>query len=100
MPSIDAGGIRFCFFLPDEQVALGQSVPVATIGVRITSRIAGRHPVHLHGSAAEVVVALSETAPAWPASVAHPHSVLLAIRAPSRSASNFAQITVGCTSGR
>lgn len=28
------------------------------------------------------------------------HSDLVAMRAPSRNAANFAQITVGCTSGR
>ena len=61
--------------------------------------------VHLHGSAAEVIVALSETVPARPlggrrGQAAQPHSSVVAIRAPSRNASNFAQITVGWTSGR
>ena len=46
--SIDTGGTRFGFFLPDVQVARGQSVPVTTIGaietfaVRTASRIARR----------------------------------------------------------
>lgn len=70
--SIDAGGTRFGFFLPEVQVALGQQVPVATIGVfemfsgpdSIPHRLTTWQCVHLHGTAEEVVVPLVEKAPA------------------------------------
>lgn len=68
--TIDTGGKRFGFFLPDVQVTLGQSVPVTTIGV--TETFSGpdsfpRRPttwqcVHLHGNAEEVIVPLAEKA--------------------------------------
>ena len=69
---IDTGGTRFGFFLPDVQVARGQSVPVTTIGAIETFAGPNSVPhrpttwqcVHLRGSAEEVIVALSETAPA------------------------------------
>ena len=68
--SIDTGGTRFGFFLPEVQVALGQSVSVTTIGVTETfsgpdsfpHRPTTWHCVHLHGKAEEVIVALAEKA--------------------------------------
>ena len=70
--SIDTGGTRFGFFLPDVQVARGQSVPVTTIGAIETFAGPNSVPhrpttwqcVHLHGTAEEVIVALAETASA------------------------------------
>ena len=64
--SIDTGGTRFGFFLPEVQVALGQEVSVATVGVfemfsgpdSIPRRPATWQCVHLHGIAQEVEVAL------------------------------------------
>jgi hypothetical protein len=64
--SIDTGGSRFGFFLPQVQVTLGQSVSVTTIGVietfsgpdSIPHRPTTWHPVHLHGLAEEVIVPL------------------------------------------
>jgi hypothetical protein len=70
--SIDTGGSRFGFFLPQVQVALGHKVPVTTIGAietfsgpdSIPHRPTTWQCVHLHGMAEEVIVALAETAPA------------------------------------
>jgi hypothetical protein len=70
--TIDAGGTRFGFFLPDVQVTLGHSVPVTTIGVietfggpdSIPRRPTTWQCVHLHGMAEEVLVPLVEKAPA------------------------------------
>jgi hypothetical protein len=70
--SIDTGGTRFGFFLPDVQVALGQTASVTTIGVIETFSGPDSFPhrpttwqcVHLHGSAEEVAVALLAAAPA------------------------------------
>ena len=64
--SVDNGGTRFGFFLPEVQVALGQQVPVATIGMfemfsgpnSIPHRPATWQCAHLHGTAQEVEVAL------------------------------------------
>lgn len=64
--SIDTGGTRFGFFLPEVQVTLGQEVSVATVGVfemfsgpdSIPRRPATWQCVHLHGIAQEVEVAL------------------------------------------
>jgi hypothetical protein len=64
--SIDAGGTRFGFFLPQVQETLGQTVSVTTIGVietfggpdSIPHRPPTWHSVHLHGSAEEVIVPL------------------------------------------
>ncbi len=64
--SIDTGGSRFGFFLPPAQLALGQSVPVTTIGVIETFSGPDSFPhrpttwqcVHLHGLAEEVEVPL------------------------------------------
>ena len=68
--SIDTGGTRFGFFLPEVQVALGQSISVTTVGVTETfsgpdsfpHRATTWHCVHLHGKAEEVIVALAEKA--------------------------------------
>jgi hypothetical protein len=68
--TIDAGGTRFGFFLPQVQVALGQSVPVTTIGVTETfsgpdsfpHRPTTWHCIHLHGKAEEVIVPLDAKA--------------------------------------
>jgi hypothetical protein len=68
--TIDTGGTRFGFFLPEVQVALGQSVPVTTVGVTETfsgpdsfpHRPTTWHCVHLQGRAEEVIVPLAETA--------------------------------------
>jgi hypothetical protein len=68
--SIDTGGTLFGFFLPEVQVALGQSVAVTTIGVTETfsgpdsfpHRPTTWHCVHLYGKAEEVIVALAEKA--------------------------------------
>lgn len=70
--TIDAGGTRFGFFLPEVQVALGHTVPVTTIGVlemfsgpdSIPHRPTTWQCVHLHGTAEEVIVPLVEKAPA------------------------------------
>ena len=64
--SVDTGGTRFGFFLPEVQVVLGQEVSVATVGVfemfsgpdSIPRRPATWQCVHLHGIAQEVEVAL------------------------------------------
>lgn len=64
--SVDTGGTRFGFFLPEVQVTLGQQVSVATIGMfemfsgpnSIPRRPATWQCVHLHGTAQEVEVAL------------------------------------------
>ena len=66
--SIDTGGSRFGFFLPELELALGQKAPVSTTG--ITETFSGpdsfpRRPttwrcVHLHGTAEEVVVPLDQ----------------------------------------
>jgi hypothetical protein len=68
--TIDTGGSRFGFFLPMVQVALGQSVPVTTIGVTETFSGPDSLPhrpttwqcVHLKGKAEEVLVPLVEKA--------------------------------------
>jgi hypothetical protein len=68
--TIDTGGTRFGFFLPQVQVALGQSVPVTTVGVTemfsgpdsFPHRPTAWHCVHLHGKAEEVIVPLAEQA--------------------------------------
>lgn len=70
--TVDAGGTRFGFFLPDVQLSLGQSATVTTIGVfetfsgpdTIPHRPTTWQCVHLHGTASEVVVPLVATAPA------------------------------------
>lgn len=70
--SVDTGGTRFGFFLPEVEVALGQMVPVATIGIfemfsgpdSVPRRPATWQCVHLHGTAQEVEVALLAKAPA------------------------------------
>jgi hypothetical protein len=70
--TVDTGGTRFGFFLPDVQATLGQKVPVTTIGVietfggpnSVPHRPTHWQCVHLHGTAEEVIVALSEAAPA------------------------------------
>ncbi len=67
--SIDTGGTRFGFFLPDVQVARGQTAPVTTIGAietfsgpdSVPHRPTTWQCVHLHGTAQEVIVALSQT---------------------------------------
>ncbi|HTI83089.1 MAG TPA: hypothetical protein VL614_21770 [Acetobacteraceae bacterium] len=64
--SVDTGGTRFGFFLPDVQVTLGQQVSVATIGMfemfggpnSVPRRPATWQCVHLRGTAQEVEVAL------------------------------------------
>ncbi len=64
--SIDTGGTRFGFFLPQVQLALGQTAPVTTIGVfetfsgpdSIPHRPTTWQCVHLHGTAEEVIVPL------------------------------------------
>jgi hypothetical protein len=70
--TIDTGGSRFGFFLPEVQVTLGHSVPVTTIGAietfggpnSIPHRPPTWHCVHLHGMVEEVLVPLVEKAPA------------------------------------
>jgi hypothetical protein len=70
--TIDTGGTRFGFFLPTLDLKLGQSAPVATIGVfetfsgpdSVPHRPTTWQCVHLHGTAEEVVVPLVEQAPA------------------------------------
>jgi hypothetical protein len=64
--SVDTGGTRFGFFLPEVQVVLGQQAPVATIGIfemfsgpdSVPHRLTTWQCVHLHGMAEEVEVAL------------------------------------------
>lgn len=68
VPSVDTGGTRFGFFLPDVQVALNHKVPVTTIGVfetfsgpdSVPHRPTTWQCVHLHGMAEEVIVPLAE----------------------------------------
>jgi len=70
--SIDTGGTRFGFFLPEVQTNMGQQVPVTTIGAfetfggpdSIPRRPTTWQCVHLHGVAEEVFVALDASAPA------------------------------------
>jgi hypothetical protein len=70
--TVDTGGTRFGFFLPEVQLTLGQSAPVTTIGVfekftgpdSVPHRPATWRCVCLEGTAAEVIVPLVETAPA------------------------------------
>jgi hypothetical protein len=70
--TIDAGGTRFGFFLPEVQTTLGQKVTVSTIGMfemfsgpdSIPHRPTTWQCVHLHGMAEEVEVALLAAAPA------------------------------------
>jgi hypothetical protein len=62
--TVDAGGSRFGFFLPQVHVASGHSVPVTTIGAVETFSGPDSFPrrpttwqcVHLHGLAEEVIV--------------------------------------------
>jgi hypothetical protein len=64
--SVDTGGTRFGVFLPDVQVARGQTAPVSTVGVfemfsgpdSVPRRTTTWQCVHLHGTAEEVIVAL------------------------------------------
>lgn len=66
--TIDTGGTRFGFFLPQVQLAVGQSAAVTTIGVTETFSGPDSFPhrpttwscVHLHGKAEEVIVPLAE----------------------------------------
>jgi hypothetical protein len=70
--SVDTGGTRFGFFLPEVQVSLGHSVPVTTAGVietfsgpdSVPHRPTTWRGVHLHGSAEEVIVPLVAAASA------------------------------------
>ena len=62
--TIDTGGSRFGFFLPEVTVTLGHSVPVTTIGAIETFSGPDSFPhrpttwqcVHLHGMAEEVIL--------------------------------------------
>ena len=64
--TVDTGGTRFGFFLPDVRLTHGQSAAVTTVGVFETFSgpdSVPRHPttwqsVHLHGVAEEVIVPL------------------------------------------
>ena len=64
--TVDTGGTRFGFFLPDVQVARGQTAPVSTVGVfemfsgpdSVPRRTTTWQCVHLHGTAEDVIVAL------------------------------------------
>ena len=64
--TIDTGGTRFGFFLPDVQLTRGQSAPVTTVGVfetfsgpdSVPRRPTTWQCVHLHGVAEEVIVPL------------------------------------------
>jgi hypothetical protein len=64
--SIDTGGSRFGMFLPEIQLALGQSAPVTTVGVVESFSGPDSFPhrpttwrcVHLKGKAEEVIVPL------------------------------------------
>jgi hypothetical protein len=70
--TVDTGGTRFGFFLPTLDLKLGQTAPVATIGVFETFSGPDSVPhrpmtwqcVHLHGTAEEVIVPLTAQAPA------------------------------------
>ncbi len=70
--TIDTGGTRFGFFLPEVQLSLGQSASVTTIGVfetfsgpdSVPHRPTTWQCVHLHGTAEEVIVPLEEKMPA------------------------------------
>ena len=70
--TVDTGGTRFGFFLPEVQLTLGQSAPVTTIGVfekftgpdSIPHRPTTWRCVCLEGTAEEVLVPLVEKAPA------------------------------------
>jgi hypothetical protein len=64
--TVDTGGARFGFFLPDVQLTLGQSAPVTTVGVfeifsgpdSVPRRPTTWQSVRLHGAAEQVVVPL------------------------------------------
>jgi hypothetical protein len=64
--TVDTGGTRFGFFLPDVQLTRGQSAPVTTVGVfetfsgpdSVPHRPTTWQSVHLHGVAEEVIVPL------------------------------------------
>ncbi|HEY1442312.1 MAG TPA: hypothetical protein VGF65_16170 [Mycobacterium sp.] len=64
--TVDTGGTRFGFFLPDVQLTRGQSAPVTTVGVfeifsgpdSVPRRPTTWQSVHLHGVAEEVIVPL------------------------------------------
>ena len=68
--TIDTGGSRFGFFLPEVSVTLDHSVPVTTIGAIETFSGPDSFPhrpttwqcVHLHGLAEEVIVPLVDEA--------------------------------------
>ena len=70
--TIDTGGKRFGFFLPDVQLTLGHKASVTTIGAfetfsgpdSVPHRPTTWQCVHLHGTAEEVIVPLVEQAPA------------------------------------
>jgi hypothetical protein len=65
--TIDAGGTRFGLFLPEVQTALGQKVPVSTIGMfemfsgpdSVPHRATTWQSVHLHGVAEEIIIPLA-----------------------------------------
>jgi hypothetical protein len=64
--TVDTGGTRFGFFLPDVQLTREQSAPVTTVGVfetfsgpdSVPRRPTTWQSVHLHGVAEEVIVPL------------------------------------------
>ena len=64
--TVDTGGTRFGFFLPDVRLTRGQSAAVTTVGVfetfsgpdSVPRRPATWQSVHLHGVAEEVIVPL------------------------------------------
>ena len=66
VPTVDTGGTRFGFFLPDVQLTRGQSAPVTTVGVfetfsgpdSVPRRPTTWQSVHFHGVAEEVIVPL------------------------------------------
>ena len=70
--TIDTGGTRFGFFLPEVQLTLGQKASVTTIGAfemfsgpdSFPHRPTTWQCVHLHGVAEEVIVPLVEQVPA------------------------------------
>jgi hypothetical protein len=70
-PVMDTGGEVFGFFLPDVQLAEGQSQEVHTIGIRATfsgpdsfpKRPESWHSIELHGTAEEVFQPLAEEQP-------------------------------------
>ena len=64
--TVDTGGTRFGFFLPDVPLTRGQRAPVTTVGVfeifsgpdSVPQRPTTWQCVHLHGVAEEVIVPL------------------------------------------